>query len=392
MKKLLFLVLIAVIAFEPGDDAHAKGMANYLKDKGIITEDYYPNISIRGRMHLDAGWYDEDNVEFGDGFNARRVRMGMSGRLDPNWSFNIEYDFAEEGTSANDVLLSRKIGDGILKIGQNKVPMGLNELTSSNNITFIERASNSNIIADSRRIGLGYDYHGNLYGLQSMIFGRAMGDDRGSGRDMPMGIAARVYGNPVSTNDTRVHVGLSAAYEDRRDFDTLRFRDRPEARADSAIRLIDTGNIANIDTTFKAGVELAFQRGPFSMEAEYLMVDIDNGDQDPTFDGYHVQAGYVLTGESRSYRNGVFRGITPRNKATGAWEAAIRWSSVDLSDSGIEGGKQENLTLGLNYYATSNVRFMANCIFVDVTDSLDLESGIGDDSPNIYLLRAQYSF
>ncbi len=390
MKTFLFLALIAVIAFGFGDDAHATGLADYLEEKGIITEDYYPNISIRGRMHLDAGWHDEDNVDFGDGFNFRRVRLGMFGQLDPNWSFIIEYDFAEEETSANDVLLSRIIGDGIFKIGYFKVPMGLNELTSSNNMMFIERASNSNIIADSRRIGLGYDYFGNLYGLQSMIYGRAMGDESGRGSDMPMGIAARVYGNPVFTNDMSVHVGLSAAYEDRRDFDTLQFRDRPEARADSAIRLIDTGVIANINTTFKAGAELAFLRGPFSMEAEYLMVDIDNDDQDPAFDGYHIQASYVLTGESRSYRNGVFRGIAPRNRAMGAWEAAIRWSSIDLSDSGIEGGKQENLTLGINYYFTSNVRFMANCIFVDVTDSM--ESGIGDDSPNIYLLRAQYSF
>lgn len=120
------------------------------------------------------------------------------------------------------------------------------------------------------------------------------------------------------------------------------------------------------------------------------MVDIDNDNDDPTFDGYHVQASYLLTGESRSYRNGVFGGVTPANETLGAWEVAARYSHVDLNDSGVDGGEQENITLGVNYYARSNVRFMANYIFVDVEDSL--ETGIGDDSPNIFLVRAQYSF
>lgn len=392
MKQLFLLAMVAVMAcgmgMGAGTDASAKGLSDYLENQGVITEEYYPNISVRGRMHLDAGWHDEDNVAFGDGINTRRARMGISGSLDPTWSFVIEYDFAEEGVSASDVVLRGNLGGGALKIGHFKVPMGLNELTSSNNITFIERASNSNIVADSRRLGLGYDYHAGFYGVQSMAYGRSMGDKEDG--DMPMGVGARVYVNPLSTGSMMVHLGLSAAYEDRQDYDMLSFSDRPEARADSAIRLIGTGDIETVDSTLKGGLELAFQRGPFSMEAEYMMVDIDNDNDDPTFDGYHVQASYLLTGESRSYRNGVFGGVTPANETLGAWEVAARYSHVDLNDSGVDGGEQENITLGVNYYARSNVRFMANYIFVDVEDSL--ETGIGDDSPNIFLVRAQYSF
>ena len=388
MKKIFLLALSVIVTLGFSAAANAKGLSDHLRDTGVITENYYPEISVRGRLHLDAGFYDEDNVDFGDGFHTRRARIGVSGKLDPSWSFIIEYDFAEEGTSANHVRLNRKLGGGTLKIGHFHVPMGLNQLTSSNSITFIERASNSNIVADAERLGIGYDYHAGMYGVESMIYGRGMGDKEDG--DMPIGVAARVYGNPVYNNEMMIHVGLSAAYEDRKDYDTLGFSDRPEARADADIRLIDTGDILNVDFTFKGGLELAFQRGPFSVEGEYLMVDIDNDGADPKFDGYHVQASYVLTGESRGYRNGVFRGITPENGRLGAWEVAARWSSVDLNDSGVSGGKQENLTLGLNYYATGNVRFMANCIFVDVTDSP--AAGGNDDSPNIFLLRAQYSF
>jgi phosphate-selective porin OprO and OprP len=391
MKKFLVAAVVILTLCCVGTDSHATKLVEILKQKGVITEDYFPEVKLRGRLHLDAGWYDEDVTEFGDGFHNRRTRIGVQGRLTPIWSFIIEYDFAENSSTASDVMMSVKIGDGSLNIGQFKVPMGLNELTSSNNITFIERSSPNNIVADSRRMGIGYDHHCKKFGFQSMVYGRAIGGKQDG--DMPMGIAGRIYANPIYTDDMMIHVGGSLAYENRRDYDTLRFRDRPEARADNDIRLIDTGNIVGVDDTLKAGLELAFLRGPFSLEAEYFTVDVNRDlGQEPRFDGYHIQAGYVLTGETRSYRNGVFRGITPKNRTWGALEAAARWSFVDLTDSGFLGGKQENLTLGLNYYVSSNIRFMANYIMVDVTDRNPSAIPGGEDSPKIFLMRAQFHF
>lgn len=391
MKKFLSLVVIGVLILCHETIVNAIDLPEVLEATDVITRANYPDINIRGRLHLDAGFHDEDNVNFGDGFNTRRSRIGLSGDLNPDWSFIIEYDFSEEDISANDVMLTRGIGGGLLKIGNFKVPMGLNELTSSTHYTFIERASNSNIIVDSRRIGVGFDYRADYYGVQTMIYGRETGG-RENG-DMPVGMGARSYINPVCNDDWMVHLGLSAAFENRRDYDTLQFRDRPEARVDPDIRLIDTGLIADVNATIKTGIELAFQYGPLSLETEYLMVNIDNAD-DPRFDGYHIQASYILTGESRGYEKGVFRGVTPENRTWGAWETAIRWSSIDLNDANINGGKQENLTLGVNYYVRENIRFMANCVFADVTGS-GAEAGgdtVGDDSPVIYSIRAQYNF
>jgi phosphate-selective porin OprO and OprP len=67
---------------------------------------------------------------------------------------------------------------------------------------------------------------------------------------------------------------------------------------------------------------------------------------------------------------------------------------VDLTDVGFQGGEQDIITLGLNYYQSANVRFMLNYIMVDVTDSAATVNGVvvGDDSPNILLARGQFSF
>ena len=350
-----------------------------------------PEFNVRGRMHLDTAMWNEDDVPLNDSTFFRRARIGLTGKIDDNWSGIIEYDFAENGTSANDVLLRRSLGGGTFKIGQFKVPMGLNELTSSNNITFIERASNSNTFADSRRIGVGYDWASGDVLVQTMLYTRAIGSSQGG--EAPMGAAGRLVWMP-KVGDGRLHLGASVAFEDRNDETTVRYRDRPEARPGGGVRLIDTGSIGDVDDTFKFGLELAYQAGPFSVEAEYLSVDVNrSAGAEPTFSGYHVQASYVLTGEARGYRGGVFRGIAPASPR-GAWEVAARFSSVDLIDAGFTGGEQENFTLGLNYYASANVRFMVNYIFIDVKDSTAVANGVtvGSDKPNVLLARAQYNF
>jgi phosphate-selective porin OprO and OprP len=352
-------------------------------------------VELRGRVHLDAAYHDEDDVSLDDGFLNRRARIGAIGTLD-DWSLLLEYDFAENGTAAQDLILGRKVGGGTVNVGQFKVPMGLSELTSSNHIMFLERPTANNLmVGEVRRLGVGYDYFGSNYTVQTMVFGRAIGAKEAG--DMPLGIAGRFAYSP-EVGGSRLHLGVSAAYEDRRGYTTLRFRDRPEARIDGS-RLIDTGDIDGVSSTTKLGLELAYLAGPFSAEAEYFNVDVDTDtDADPSFGGYHVQASYVLTGESRGYRNGIFRGVSPESRA-GAWEVAARFSSADLVDAGIQGGEQDTITLGLNYYANNNVRFMANYIMVDVSDSTARVLGgnllpviVGDESPNIFAVRAQVHF
>ncbi|MCH8538280.1 MAG: OprO/OprP family phosphate-selective porin [Alkalimonas sp.] len=343
------------------------------------------SVDVRGRMHLDTAAYDSDVTELGSSTAVRRTRLGMNGKLDDTWSFQIEYDFAENGTSANDVYVRRSLANGTLTIGQVKVPMGLNELTSSNAITFMERASSSNVTADSRRIGVHYARSADNVLFQSMLYTRGIGSGRVSSADAPMGVAGRLVFTP-DAGDNLLHLGVSVAAEDRGDYNSLRFRDRPEVRP-ADIRLIDTGNLTDVDSTFKYGLEAAYQAGSFSVEAEYLSNNVRRSEEsNVTFDGFHVQMSYILTGEKRGYRGGNFRGVTPKGDG-GAWEVAARYSEVSLSDGSVMGGEQNNITLGLNYYASSNVRFMANLIFADIKDGVN-----GSEKPKALALRAQFAF
>lgn len=343
-----------------------------------------PTINVGGRIHLDTAFHNDDVTELDNGMLVRRARLGGTGSFGDGWGYKAEWDFAENNTSATDIFISySKLGPGTLKLGQFKVPFGLNELTSSNSITFIERTLGTEAFADSRRLGMGYEQFTDSFGYQFMVYGRRIGTGQPEG-DQPIGIGGRIVSSPNMGDGGRLHFGLALAHESTDDADAVRFRARPESRAGGTPRLVDTGTVNNVNNTTKLGLEAAWLQGPLSLEGEWMrtFVGRGSGDSDVDFTAWHLQAGYVINGE-RPYRGGRFRTVSANSDA-GAWEVAARYSSVDLNDGVVAGGEQENLTLALNYYASSNVRFMGNVIRAEQKDT--------GDKPWILALRAQVNF
>ncbi|MDQ3960329.1 MAG: porin [Pseudomonadota bacterium] len=160
-------------------------------------------------------------------------------------------------------------------------------------------------------------------------------------------------------------------------------------------RLVDTRDIpGGVNYYTLLGGELAVVYGPLLFQSEYIRAEVNRdlgGDLD--FDGYYAYASWFLTGESRNYKpdKGVFDLIVPKRPSSlksgglGAWEIGVRFSEIDLNDSAINGGEEQNLTVGLNWYPNAFLRLMAN--YVDV---LDLEDGLHDgEAIELLQLRAQ---
>ncbi|MFN2300874.1 MAG: OprO/OprP family phosphate-selective porin [Gammaproteobacteria bacterium] len=340
---------------------------------------------LRGRIHLDYALYNSDVTPLNDGFRVRRARLGASGKFDDIWSYTSEVDFAENGVDFKDMYLRHNdIAGGRLTIGQQKVPFSLEELTSSNNITFMERAS-PNLFSLSRRIGAQWYRAGERSTFAVMGFGQAIG--AGDGGDEGLGIGARFTFAPIKTDTSVLHLGIAGnTYEPTNsNNEVMRFRQRPESRNDGT-RLVDTGNLADVDNATALGIEAAWVSGPLSIQGEYMTTTASRTAGDVTMNGYYVYGSWFLTGENRRYSNGVFSGPRIANAERGAWEVGVRYSNLDLVDTGIDGGEMKNATFGVNWYPRSNVRFMFNYITVDT-----VRAGVSDD-PSIVMFRTQVSF
>ena len=86
----------------------------------------------------------------------------------------------------------------------------------------------------------------------------------------------------------------------------------------------------------------------------------------------------MLTNEWPSYKakSGVFPRIKPTRK-NGAWELAIRYSTLNFNDKSLSAGVDSNITLSLSWYVNSRIRFSTNVIKVDT------DKNAGDVDPNI---------
>lgn len=342
--------------------------------------------SLRGRIHVDAARSDEDVAPLNDSIRVRRARIGVRGSYEEAWSYLAEVDFAEDEVDIKDLWLAHgDIAGGRLQVGQFKVPFSLEQLTSSNDITFLER-SQADMFAPARRLGIGWSRRAARHTFSVMGFGQEAGTDREGGDD-GFGAAARATFLPLLDERGYLHVGIAvASYEPAHSGnEVMRFRQRPESRPAST-RLIDTGVIDSVESTRSLGLEAAWTRGPLSLQGEYMSSRVRrSGLPSPTFDAWYVYASYVLTGESRPYAEGVIRSPVSSD-GRGAWELALRYSEGDLDDGAIAGGVMENVTFGVNWYLRSNVRFMFN--YVDVSST---RAGV-DDDPSILQLRAQVTF
>ena len=133
------------------------------------TPDGDNKIAIGGRLQVDYGFFsEEDGVDDEqDGVEMRRARLGASGVIGGNVEFKTEYDFAGANVVFKDAWVGLKDAGflGRLHIGHQKAPMGLETLTSSKFISFLERSFTS-ALTPSRNTGilsshlLGKENHG----------------------------------------------------------------------------------------------------------------------------------------------------------------------------------------------------------------------------------------
>jgi phosphate-selective porin OprO/OprP len=374
------------------DDVQVSTKGGHLK---FSSADGEFKFQVGGRLMVDTARFfnTQGPNKLHSGTEIRRARLFMAGEVFNDWKFKNQIDFAGDGVSVKDAWL-RYTGfkPTDITVGQFKEPFSLEELTSSKYITFMERAL-PNAFAPSRHIGAGVNYNGdNMTAAAGWFAGTTANQPDNSDGNQENGGAARLTYAPINDQEkhTLVHLGASAAYRTVSD-DELQYRERPEAHIANH-RLVDTGTMNDVDNVTQWGLEAATVLGPFSAQGEYISVAVDrNGESDPDFYGWYGYASWFLTGESRPYKHGVFGRVKPKSVVGeggyGAWELAARLSKIDLEDSGVEGGEETDVTLGVNWYATSSIRFMLN--YVDV---INQKKGGTSDEPSLVEMRAQVDF
>lgn len=295
----------------------------------IESKDKSKSFQLGGRLQWDYDATDSDSKGKQKDFDVRRARIYTKGHFD-DWAFKVQFNVAEsdesdDGGTAEDLYI-RYTGFGKMAnvtVGKQEEPFGLEELTSSKDISALERSAMTEFYTPGKNAGLQVHGKGNNW-----TYGVGVFEADGDGSDDFDNVAFTARGTfvPWQSGENLIHLGVGITTRD----------------GDTSDDEVDNYNL-----------ELAGVWQAFHGQMEYF----DGEEGSDEFDGYYVQLGWVITGESRPYKDGVFKRVKPVSSA-GAWEAVLRYEDGDgkYSDIGLGSGDGEQTTIGVNYYVNNYVR------------------------------------
>ena len=291
------------------------------------------SAKIGGRLQWDYNYAELNGDADEDDLNIRRARLYLSGNI-KDWSYKMQFNVGNNNGGTPEDMYIRYNGWGkkaVVTVGKQKEPFGLEALESSKDISYLERSSISEAYAPGRSEGVQVN---GQYNKLTYALGVFQDDSAGNG----MAVTGRVTYSLINANEQVLHLGL--AHSNRND---------------------DVSN---------TGVELAYADGAYHVQTEYVSSDQNSQSRD----GLYVQAGWIITGETRPYKNGVFKRVKP-GSASGAWEVVARYEEGDGNYADVELGATDATSygLGINYYYNDFIRIGGT--YTDAKDNLSNDKG-----------------
>lgn len=335
-------------------------------------------LKIGGQLMIDTGWIGgspalEANIgAMGNGAEFRRARISMENIFYDDYLMKAEFDFAGGSVNFKDVYIGLQNIPylGKIRVGHFKEAVGLEELTSSKWITFLERGLPT-VFTPARNLGFLFD-HAPM--SQRITWGiglfKEAGDSGNVSDDDGLHATGRFTALPwyEESGTKMLHLGLSFSHQEIGNGVSVTLKEKPELHF--APYVVTTGALSpnRVDLI---GLEQAWIVGPASLQTEWISSRLSFSRADAAWlhSGY-TQISCFLTGEHRNYKKswGVFDQVTPRRSflkegGPGAWEIAARFSFADLNNASAQGGNLRDGTGGINWYLLRNVRWMLNYIY-----------------------------
>ncbi len=367
------------------------------KDGAFTLESANGNnsISLTGRMHLDyrhnnmdlysTDFNDRDSATGADNIELRRARLGVKGKFAKDFSYEIVGNLP--GTATVDVAFVdyAKYPEAKLRLGRFKQPFNLEELTSSNNIDFMER-SFVNQLAPAKKNGamfFGEPKTGFTYALSAY----SMNDSEQDSKNDKMNFAGRStlnFGELLGNKTMVAHIGL-AGFDAEYNITPTTTSGNPSSTAGQGgttngsilafrtpgrglsnifaaqIGGVNVNNLglqsANSNSTSQVkssavGLEGVFAVNSIKVQGEYARAGVTGttgttGDKlDLNANVFYGELMYLATGEkyADAYKGGAFGSIKPinnfdpDNNKWGAWEFGLRAEKYTVDDISLIAG------------------------------------------------------
>ena len=382
-------------AGEPATKISWKGSPQFSSDDA--------KFKVKGRIQYDAALLMapgsiSDRAQ-GYSNELRRLRLGAEGQLGAGFGYKLETELSDNSIDLVDTFITYENGKWLVTLGNHNQFQSLDELIGDTTGSVMERAAFTDAFNFERRLGLSAQYRSGILLAQLGLFSDSadsLTNDEDGDENNSYSVDGRVVLAP-RIGKTQLHFGASGHWRDlnRLADEPQRYRQRPYLHTINS-RFLAT---PSIDATGEShyGLEFAGTRGPLHWAGETHWLRTKRpGLSDPTFFGGYAEVGYFLTGETRSYKNGIFGSTKPKQEfgdgGMGSLQLTARYDYLDLNDKDIVGGTQNAWILGLVWTPIEYLRFNLNYAHLRYTDAAIPAGTDRDYGVNVVGWRAELDF
>lgn len=322
---------------------------------------YNPNETMETQLDLLNG-------ELKNTADVRDFRLLVSGQLKTkraiSWKAAFMYDGSQDTSwyvRETGVMVAAPEIWGHVFVGRTKEGISLSKVMNGFSLPYMERQmaiDHVPILADGIK-WLGYlPKPGIVWNLGMYTDWLSKGQ---SFSTYKWQFVSRVAWLPIHSveKNTTLHIGGNFRVGQPVD-NSIRLKSRPESNP--APIVIDTGTFSSNQSTIFGG-EVYYTTGSWTFGSEYYWHSFNSSStHNPVFNGGELLATYIFTGGKRPYNTvgGIF-GFIPIEKSVfnggiGEIEGVVRFSSLDLNDGLISGGKYWRITPMVNWYMSTNLR------------------------------------
>lgn len=310
-------------------------------------------IGFRSRALLDAtvSGYGKENVQ--GYYRVEDFRLGFKASYG-RYELRADVGLGGRKVAIKDLLLNYHFRRGVLAVGNTYEPFSLDMLISTADLRFHQSAASVLAFTNSRKLGVTYHFYNESCYLATGIYTNNDINKIGEGQKNSFVSTSRAVWRRQMDGGRRIHAGGAFSFRTR----NVNQVEPPvgEIVSDGVTSMFSTplleAEVSNMGTELKTVVELLYTAPRFMIQSEYFYDQMNRteGRKPYRSHGGYVQGGFLIKGKGFEYD--AMYGIPGRPLTPQAVELVARFNYSNLNDSksGIKGGEEKDVSLGVNYY------------------------------------------
>ncbi len=336
-QRIIAAGLLAALAV--AGNADAKSLEDILKEKGVITEADYKEVSkskplnykigsgftftspdekfqlsLGSRMQFRYTFNDYDAKGDASTWDAKRIKLFLKGyAYTKDLTYKLEVNMRDAGSSKmlNDAYLNYKfLNEAQLRVGQYKTPFARQELTSDGSLSFVDRSPVVDAFKASYDLGAmahgkiagGFAYYNlGVFGGLGQTTPRASNDNMFAARVAVNPLGDVPYDEPDFAISKKPLLSIGANYfrntlqRTGTTFEGAASNYASKGWLGSGLSYVTNADGQKVDVN-SYGVDLAFKWQGLAIQSEYLLGQAENQTTEKLLraHGFYAQAAYMI--------------------------------------------------------------------------------------------------